>query len=635
MTSIDPDEVTLHTAVAVASEEGQGLSSGHYKGISLDSVRTCPSGPPQVDVNFGSSTFQRGIVPLMQPIDEANLEEVVADNFHNPTCFSLCARHGSAILAGLTGIGAIALCAKAKVIKPDEIGLARGFDGNVYKLTPGCNIATTFFREVKVFKQTNNIIGLHPVHIIRILPGHYGLCKSNGIPLIMAPGRHFINDKYFEYVGAVPATSPFIQNETISIIIVPTGKVGVCSVKGVGHLLEPGQHWINNPDFEFSGGFIDANAEYIRANAKHRVLIPVGKVGLGWKQNEGVLLEANRAYYIDDAEFRYAGSVSLLQERIEHGAFKIITVNRGLVGVAFDEGKLQILEAGRHVVQRETFNFSSMLSTGQETIPIAQITNLSSDNVGLQFSAALNVQVMDARKAVTMLGRDLSDVADTRTKSATEFSASVFQNNIRDRARLALSIIIGNNPFTETFLSTSALATDDDVAEQSESFKGIIHDAFMSKFSKEMIELCGVKVIDMSIEDIKIVNRELSHALAQAAVKATELEMAKIDLDVETHRAQTAVKSLKIRAEGEGAAMKVDANARAAEISIIADAEATRIGAIDAALANSCASSQSKELITATGHAVGATRHSIVVANDVNHLGMILSGIGGGKRPKK
>ena len=49
--------------------------------------------------------------------------------------------------------------------------------------------------------------------------------------------------------------------------------------------------------------------------------------------------------------------------------------------------------------------------------------------------------------------------------------------------------------------------------------------------------------------------------------------MAKIDRDVETQRALTEVKSLKIRAEGEGKALIVDAQARAAEISILAKAE--------------------------------------------------------------
>ena len=49
--------------------------------------------------------------------------------------------------------------------------------------------------------------------------------------------------------------------------------------------------------------------------------------------------------------------------------------------------------------------------------------------------------------------------------------------------------------------------------------------------------------------------------------------MAKIDRDVETQKALTEVKSLKIRAEGEGQALIVDAQARAAEVSILAKAE--------------------------------------------------------------
>ena len=48
-------------------------------------------------------------------------------------------------------------------------------------------------------------------------------------------------------------------------------------------------------------------------------------------------VQANKSYFIDDPDFSYAGSVSMLQEIIEHGAIKIITVNKGLVGVAFDE----------------------------------------------------------------------------------------------------------------------------------------------------------------------------------------------------------------------------------------------------------------------------------------------------------
>jgi regulator of protease activity HflC (stomatin/prohibitin superfamily) len=319
----------------------------------------------------------------------------------------------------------------------------------------------------------------------------------------------------------------------------------------------------------------------------------------------------------------------MLDEVIIHGSLKIITVNKGLVGVAFNNGELEILQPGRHVINKETWNFCSMLSTGQETIPIREITNLSSDNVGLRFEAALNIQVIDAAKAVTMLGRDLSTVDDTRVKGATEFSSRRFQNNVRDRARLALSIIIGNNPFTETFLATAATHTSNSKDGQNSadtSFKGIIHDAFMAKFSKEMSELCGIRVIDMSIEDIQIVNTDLDEALAQAAVKATELEMARIDRDVVQQRAITAVNALKIRAEGEGHAKRLDAHATAKEIEILTKAECARIHDMDKALSNSNKASKICEMIAATSQTVDASQSAVVVANDITHLSQILSG---------
>lgn len=581
----------------------------------------------RVDVNFTSAgRLDVGNVPMLQPIDETRLRDQLRTGVFQPTGCSKFARGCTAVGSFLTGVGAIAMLARMKIIKPDEIGLARGFDGNVFILNEGCRLVETLYRNVEVFKINNNNIEMHPMHIIRILPGKLGLCKFDGVPHVMAAGRHFINDPLFEYKGAVDVTAAYIKNDTISIIIVPTGKVACVAVKGVGHILEAGQHWINNPDLAFNGQFLPASAEYIRANAKHRILIPMGKVGLGWRKNEGILLEANKSYFIDDPDFRYIGSVSMLEERIEHGAFKIITVNKGLVGVAFDDGKLQILPPGRHIVKRETWNFASMLSTGQETIPIAEIVNLSSDNVGLRFSAALNVQVIDAAKAVTMLGRDLSKVQDTRIRNATEFSAKVFHDNIRDRARLALSIIIGNNPFTETFLSTSAIGSSSDDGKTEDSFKGIIHDAFMNKFSHEMLDMCGVKVIDMSIADIDIVNEELSHALAQAAVKATELEMAKIDRNVEMQRALTEVNALKIRAEGEGKALAVDAQATAKEINILAEAECERIREVDKALAGTSDATQMRELIKANGASMGNTKNTVVVARSSKHLAEVLSG---------
>jgi hypothetical protein len=111
----------------------------------------------------------------------------------------------------------------------------------------------------------------------------------------------------------------------------------------------------------------------------------------------------------------------------------------------------------------------------------------------------LTIQVIDAKKAVTNLGRDLSSSTNSSTgnnsgnrgKSTQDlpFNTSVFHNNIQDRARLNLSIIIGNNKFTDSFLSTIGLGDEEEdettVNEQGRPFKSLVHDAFMEKFAVE------------------------------------------------------------------------------------------------------------------------------------------------------
>jgi hypothetical protein len=116
-----------------------------------------------------------------------------------PGCFSDCARGTAVAVSVLSVVGLIAVCAKTVMVRPNEIGLARGFDGRVFVLQPGCHVVKTFMREVKIFDIGSNDIALHPLHIIRVLPGTVALCTIDGVPHIMAPGRHFINNALFSY----------------------------------------------------------------------------------------------------------------------------------------------------------------------------------------------------------------------------------------------------------------------------------------------------------------------------------------------------------------------------------------------------------------------------------------------------
>ena len=582
---------------------------------------------PGVDLNFKSRVkLSYGTVKVIKSVPPDEIDETLRRRVTQPNCTSQCVRGSLVALAAVVPVvGWIALLAKAKYVKTDQVSLAKGCDGSVYVLPRGCHVAGTFCRETRDFSITSDEIIMAPVNLIRVLPGHYGIAENNGEPVILEPGRHFINEPLFRWINTVPFTQGYVKHRTVHVITVPGGKIGLVECLGIGHLLEPGRHFIENNNLIFKG-FANATDEHVHILAKHRIMVPEGRIGLAWDGGDAQLLSGDRIYYIDNNLFKYVKSVSILDEVIEHGSIKIITVNEGLLGVAFDDGELTIMEPGRHIVDKPTFMFCSFLSTGQETLPIRKITSLSSDNVGLSFSAAFSIQVVDAKKAVSMLGRDLSgevanrlDVARPRQAGADlPFDTKIFQENIRDRARLNLSIIIGNNKFTDSFLSTAHLdanGVEIEAEEQGESFKGLVHDAFMAKFAGEMLRDCGVKILDMSIEDISIISNELSHALAQAAVKATELEMARIDKDVEITRAATSMKSLNIRANGDAVARQIKAAAESDRIKILGQAEAGRIGKINDAMSKICATSQQREMILSAANTIGESQTTLVFSD--------------------
>ena len=60
----------------------------------------------------------------------------------------------------------------------------------------------------------------------------------------------------------------------------------------------------------------------------------------------------------------------------------------------------------------------------------------------------------------------------------------------------------------------------------------------MDVFRKEMRNEAGVEVINMAIEDVKIIDHELAKALASAAVANSDLERQTIEAEIVQVRAQ-------------------------------------------------------------------------------------------------
>lgn len=73
---------------------------------------------------------------------------------------------------------------------------------------------------------------------------------------------------------------------------------------------------------------------------------------------------------------------------------------------------------------------------------------MTSDNLGIKFDAALTVRVTDPKAAVSML-------CPMAEESAQAFSSKALFRTIADKAKLSLSIIIGNSRLNRVFKATT------------------------------------------------------------------------------------------------------------------------------------------------------------------------------------
>jgi regulator of protease activity HflC (stomatin/prohibitin superfamily) len=566
--------------------------------------------------------FDRGVLHFLTG-EQTNLD---LTTLQHPISFGskVCSAVGALICIG-TGIGIPYVLSRVTLVRKGEIALVQYINGTMRVLGEGLHILETIGTSVQKAALTENVIQSGMLNIIRILPGHVGLGTANGSPLVLLPGRHLINDPLFRFTLQVPMTDPHIQVGCAHIITVPIGQVGLCTVDSTAHFLEPGRHHINNPRFSFLGHRF-SNEEHIACGSKHRVIVPAGKIGLAWETGSPVLLDPGQVYNIDSPTWVYVGSVPITLPVVQHGSLKLITVRQGFVGVSFEDGKLDILAPGRHILSKPTHAFAGFLSTGQQTLSIAQVTSMSSDNVGLQFDAAVTIQVVDAAKAVTILA-NLSGAAET-------FDGRNMLQAVVEKAKLALSIIVGNNrlnnprrvratlgaPTAAAAASAAAHhAADEDPHHEVDegSFKQVLHDTFLASFALSMQRDCGILIVDFSVEDVRFTDPELASALARGAVARTDLIKAEIDLEVKRTQASAEQASEVMRAEG-----------RARATGILAEAEAARIKTVDAAMATVSAATQQRELIIASGEILKATQTSLVIAPSSADVPGLLGGRG-------
>lgn len=522
-------------------------------------------------------------------------------------------------------------------IEPSTIGLAT-INKKPVILDAGVHlIFEPTFEFAKPVSVNDDNISIGPVNIIRVGPGRVGLATLNGNPTLLDTGVHFINEPSFCFSGFKRVDEPLIKLGPLHIVTVPRGMIVPVMINGEGHFLLEGRHFIKQARINVCPPQALTD-EYVTMGTRHRIVVPQGRLGLALERGEPVIYEPCSVHLVNSDLFEYRGSVDVTQQLVLHASLKIITVKDGQVGITYNNGTLELLETGRHTIEKATHVLAGFVSTGQQTLRIAEVTGMSLDNVELTFDAAICVRVVDAQKAVVMLTSGRADANIVLE----------IQENIQERAKLDLSTIIGKNRLNKKHEATTAgKSPAPDTAEAAEApkeapgddfvqlgsgpggmsaaaaseggggFRTAIHDSFMHLFREEMRNECGVEVINMAIEDVKIVDGELAKALASAAVANSALERQTIEAEIVQVKAQADSKVATIEAEGRAAAMH-----------IMARAEADRIKTISDTLGEACAAVQQQEAIRVSGSALTSAA-TVMLAQDTGALATLLGGAQG------
>ena len=152
-----------------------------------------------------------------------------------------------------TGLTILCCCysiCRIILVKQGEIGLTQNGD-KPELLGPGRHVLLSPFNHFVAIRQVTEAVIRHgPLHIIRVEMGQlgYAVDMKSGRPIILARGKHIINDINFVWKKFITLRDRITQLDQLQIIRIETGYVGYAYKQGNLKILHPGLHLIEPPD---------------------------------------------------------------------------------------------------------------------------------------------------------------------------------------------------------------------------------------------------------------------------------------------------------------------------------------------------------------------------------------------------
>lgn len=493
----------------------------------------------------------------------------------------------------------------AKVIRipRGSYGLARE-NGNAVLLDSGLHVYNDpAFTYERMIDMNVEYIEHGTLHVIRIPKGKYGKVWASSqhgglLPRLLAEGLHVVDSSLFKFEGVISVQEMHISHGAVNILRVPKGQVVKAVDEGRPQLLGEGLHVIESPTFS-SHGLASLAEKCINHGTITLLRVSKGELALAWYNNEPLLLDTPGCYSYDDPNFVFVRHQSLADKIITIGARKIVLVNAGEVGISYNNGVLQVLEPGRHILEDASHVFDDFLSTQQRILRLtprvpeqqAKVGRDDNENkssllvcetkdfvkVGLR--ADVFYSICNPSLTIQAVKRQEIDelVYETAVATLTNVVRCTALNEV---AQNAMPSAISSKKHREDTAHAQA------VGEPSAPlFFDRAHDEFLSRLHDDFLHRYGIEIVNIRIENFRIMNDDLAGNISNQALKTAETECTLANLkgqqEIATREQErlAAVKQISTKAEADALNTKITAenNAKIASAEASAKADATAI----------------------------------------------------------
>ncbi len=510
------------------------------------------------------------------------------------------------------------------------------YNSNLFKL-----------EEKNIIDTRQEKIQFRNISIVRVLPNELGLAWKNRSPVLLLPGLHIYEDPTFQLRGKLDVRNlslreekndikSFFEHDTITLIRLEKNQLG-CAMNGREPvLLLPGVHIKNNRAFKIED-VVDANSQHIHFNTVHVIQVKAGEIGLAWNDNKPVMLKAG-VYKISSTSFKFEKFCNENDKLIQHGPITIVRVNQGELGYAWDKGEaielapglhyredpqfifdrcerankeviqfgnithvivksgearainldgaLRILSEGRHDFTSPTLTVAAEPIPLQDVImPLHEIKVTTRDRMPMHVTGQVTYNITDPEKLIKSMGQDSLKVSLEKCADAI----------LRQQMSLAdLSIITLDHHHEEKRRDSEASHRlfGDQSHGEGDNFRGKLCSAVQQKLSQDT-QGWGIKIREFAISDIGFQDKNVEQSLAsataqtrqaeaqydlQGAQNATAISKVQGDSRQQLMAQESAAKIMQLKTESETASLmlkaKQEAESKAMSQMIAAKAEA-------------------------------------------------------------